>query len=80
MARKRAKRKAIEAEHKKGQAEVSNTLDHLQESTNEAINSNIMVGEDYRSQALNNYHKILDLQEAVVLLKAEPMVLKKKYL
>ena len=27
-----------------------------------AINQNIMMGEDYRSQALNHYHTIVELQ------------------
>ena len=38
------------------------------------------MGEDFRSQALNNYHKILELQELVLFLKAEPIVVKQHYL
>ena len=33
-----------------------------------------MQGEDYRSQALRNYEKILELQEVVLFLQAEPTV------
>ena len=45
-----------------------------------AINQNIMMGEDYRSQAMNNYHKVVELQQQVCYLLSEPNLLKKKYL
>ena len=45
-----------------------------------AINQNIMMGEDYRSQALNHYHTIVELQQQVCYLLAAPTLLKKKYL
>ena len=39
-----------------------------------------MFGEDYRSQALNNYHKIVELEEKMTHLKALPSVWKHRYL
>lgn len=38
-----------------------------------------MQGEDYRSQALVNYHKILELQEVITFVKAEPSLWKERY-
>ena len=35
-----------------------------------------MMGEDYRSQAYNNAMKIIELQEVVTYLKAEPLLYK----
>ena len=55
-------------------------MDSHEDKQNKAINRNIMVGEDFRSQALNNYFKVLDLQECVCYLKAEPQVYKERYL
>lgn len=40
---------------------VSETLDKAEERQYAAISLNIMQGEEYRSQALVNYHKILEL-------------------
>ena len=41
---------------------------------------NIMYGEDYRSQALLNYHKIVELEEKIIHYKALPGVWKHRYL
>ena len=33
-----------------------------------------MIGEDFRSQALQNYHRVLELEDEVLRLRAEPIV------
>ena len=64
----------------KGNLLVTDTLDKHESKQNYAINKNNMIGEDYRSRALVNYHKILELQELVLCLRAEPYVVRQKYL
>jgi hypothetical protein len=59
---------------------VKITLDRHEETQNHAINLNMMMGEDFRSQALNNYHKIVELEQQVLLYQAEPILQKKRYL
>ena len=80
LAKKNAKNKARKVEHKKGGDLISLTLAENERQQDAAINRNIMVGEDFRSQALENYHKITELQDDIVVLKAAPTVVKKRYL
>ena len=61
LEKKRAKKRARERALHDGNKIVQATLNNYEEKQNKAINRNIMIGEDFRSQALNQYHKILDL-------------------
>ena len=61
LEKKRAKKRARDRALMDGNKIVQETLNHHEEKQNKAINRNIMIGEDFRSQALNHYYKILDL-------------------
>jgi len=39
-----------------------------------------MLGEDFRSQAVNHAEKIIELKEVIAFLKAEPAISKQNYL
>lgn len=80
IARMKAKSKAKKEMIKQGNVLVTDALDKHEQKQNAAINRNNMIGEDFRSQALLNYHKILELQELVLYLRAEPYVVKQKNL
>ena len=58
---------------------VHHELDKATERQKSAIDRNCMQGEDYRSQALVNYQKILELQEVITFIKAEPSLWKERY-
>ena len=80
LERKRQKKRAREKMLREGRAMVNDELNKHEERQLEAINRNMMVGEDYRSQALNHYHRIKELEETILVLKAEPYLLKKRFL
>ena len=80
MNRKEAKKQAKKKAAKEGQKLVNHMLDFAEERQNHAINRNNMIGEDFRSQALNNYHKILRMEEEILRLKAEPYITRQNYL
>lgn len=76
---KKAKWKSFKAQHGEGQDHVRKELDKAEDRQKQAISANIMIGEDFRSQALNSYHKVLDLQEVICFLKGEPEVHKQRF-
>ena len=39
-----------------------------------------MIGEDFRSQAMVNYYKVIELQDKVLRLESEPIMHKHRYL
>ena len=45
--------------------DMKKVIDFHEEAQYRAIRQNIMLGEDYRSQALVNYHIILDLKKKI---------------
>ena len=61
--RKKAKNKMKKEMLQKGNEVIKETLDKHESKQDHAINRNNMIGEDFRSQALNNYYKILDLKQ-----------------
>ena len=77
---KKAKQKAFKAQRFEGQRLVHEELDKAEDRQKEAIDANIMQGEDYRSQALTSYHKVLELKEIICYLKGEPEVHKARFL
>lgn len=42
------------------------------------MNQNIMAGEDFRSKAFNNAMMVVELQEVICFLKAEPKLFKEQ--
>jgi len=63
ISREEAEKNAKNTAYMEGQKLVTTTLGRHEEAQNHAINRNMMIGEDFRSQALLNYHKIIFLQE-----------------
>ena len=80
LTEKKAKWKAFKAQNAEAKRYINRELDKADERTKATIDANIMQGEDFRSQALNNYHKIIELQEVIAFLKGEPAAYKVKYL
>ena len=80
MERRKAKKKARQNEQDRMNQGIHQQLNKYDEHMMWAINQNIMMGEDYRSQALVSYHKIVELQQQVCYLQAAPTLLKRKYL
>lgn len=80
MERRKAKKKAKQNEQERMNQGIHLQINKYDEQMMWAINQNIMMGEDYRSQAMNSYHKIVELQQQVCYLLAAPTLLKKKYL
>ena len=60
LEKKRAKKRARNVAISDGHVQFNALLDDHEAKQNKAINRNIMVGEDFRSQALVNYEKIIE--------------------
>lgn len=80
LERKKAKKNAYAARHREGTDMLHTELSKHQAKQNEAINQNNMVGEEYRSIALHNYNKIIEMQQHIICLTAEPSLHKERYL
>ena len=80
MERKKAKKLAYKEQHKEGNELMNEELIKHEERQNAVINANIMQGEDFRSIAFNNYEKIVEQQQYILCLSAEPLLLKERHL
>ena len=80
LARKRAKQKAKDKAMKEHEKVILHDLNKAEFHQNLALDNNAMIGEDFRSQALNNYHKILELQELLLFNSVGPHMWMERFL